>query len=69
MRNRINVVYTKSRDMIADGLTKVLLAERFNRFRDQMGPVDIGDKIKDDKDQTKGTTTHIYLMMRLSRVI
>jgi hypothetical protein len=51
MRNRINVVYTKSRDMIADGLTKVLLAEKFNRFRDQMGLVDIGDKIKDDQDQ------------------
>jgi len=51
MRNQINVVYTKSRDMIADGLTKVLLAEKFNRFRDQMGLVDIGDKIKDDKDQ------------------
>ena len=50
-RNRINVVYTKSKDMIADGLTKVLLAEKFNRFRDQMGLVDIGDKIKDDKDQ------------------
>jgi len=37
--------------MIADGLTKVLLAEKFNRFRDQMGLVDIGDKIKDDQDQ------------------
>jgi hypothetical protein len=37
--------------MIADGLTKVLLAEKFNRFRDQMGLVDIGDKIKADKDQ------------------
>jgi hypothetical protein len=37
--------------MIADGLTKVLIAEKFNRFRDQMGLVDIGDKIKDQKDQ------------------
>ena len=73
MRNRINVVYTKSRDMIADGLTKVLLADKFNRFRDQMGLVDISDKIQDDKDQEdqegKGTITHICLMMRLSWVI
>jgi hypothetical protein len=37
--------------MIADGLTKVLTAEKFNRFRDQMGPVNIIDRIKDLKDQ------------------
>lgn len=30
---------------------KGVTAEKFNRFRDQMGLVDIGDKIKDDKDQ------------------
>jgi hypothetical protein len=53
------VVYTKSRDMIADGLTKVLLGEKFNRFRDQMGLVDIGDKIKNDKDQ-KENYSHLF---------
>jgi hypothetical protein len=37
--------------MIVDGLTKVLIAKKFNRSRDQMGLVDIGDRIKDQKDQ------------------
>jgi hypothetical protein len=35
--------------MIADGLTKALIAEKFSRFRDQI--VDIGYKIKDERDQ------------------
>ena len=46
-RKRINVVHTKSKDMIADGLTKVLPKEDFVRFRDQMGLVEIGERIKE----------------------
>ena len=49
-RGRINVTYTKSQDMIADGLTKVLPTETFLSFQQQMGLVDIRDKIKEQQD-------------------
>jgi hypothetical protein len=46
-QKRIRVVHTKSKDMIADGLTKVLTNEDFVRFRDHMGLVNIGERIKE----------------------
>jgi hypothetical protein len=49
-RGRINVTYTKSQDMIADGLTKVLPTETFLSFQQQMGLVNIRDRIKEQQD-------------------
>ena len=50
---RINVIHTKSKDttssMIPDGLTKVLPKEDFMRFRDQMGLVEIAERIKEQE--------------------
>jgi hypothetical protein len=37
--------------MIADGFTKALSTEGFHRFRDQIGLVDIGERIKDQNDE------------------
>jgi Reverse transcriptase (RNA-dependent DNA polymerase) len=42
---RINVSYTPSEDMIADGLTKALPREPFERFVNHMGLFDISDKL------------------------
>ena len=38
------------KDMIADGLTKGLPTEEFHQARDQIGLVDVGERIKDQKD-------------------
>jgi Reverse transcriptase (RNA-dependent DNA polymerase) len=46
-RGRINVEYTESQNMIADGLTKALPAEQFHRFRGQLGLVDITERLKE----------------------
>ena len=46
---RIQVIYKKSKDMIADGLTKALPIEDFRRFQGQMGLVDIGHMAKDQE--------------------
>lgn len=46
---RIQVIYKKSKDMIADGLTKALPIEDFWRFQGQMGLVDIGHMAKDQE--------------------
>ena len=48
-KGRINVVYVKSAEMIADGLTKALPLEGFQRFRDQIGLV----KIQIDEIESK----------------
>ena len=47
LQKKIRVMHTKSRDMIADGLTKALSNEDFVRFRDHMGLIDIGERIND----------------------
>jgi hypothetical protein len=39
--------------MIADGLTKALPAEGLRRFRDQIGLVDISERLKDHQDDEK----------------
>ena len=44
------MTYTKSQDMIADGLTKVLPTETFLSFQQQMGLVDIRDRIQEQQD-------------------
>jgi len=53
-QKKVRVVHTKSRDMIADGLTKALPNEDFVRFRDHMGLVDIGERIKERHTDEKG---------------
>jgi hypothetical protein len=50
-QGRINVEYVKSKEMIADGFTKALPTEDFHRFKDQIGLVDIGERIKDQNDE------------------
>ena len=44
-KGRINVTYTPSKDMIADGLTKTLSRESFDRFLNQVGLHDISEKL------------------------
>jgi hypothetical protein len=50
-RKRIRVVYTRTEDMIADGLTKVLPYEAYRRFIQQIGLVDITEKLWDRREQ------------------
>lgn len=45
-RNRIRVAYTKSAEMMADGLTKTLFQDRFNAFREMVGLVDTKDRVE-----------------------
>jgi hypothetical protein len=44
---RITVDYTPSRDMIADGLTKALPRQAFDRFKSQINMVSIEHRIKE----------------------
>ena len=44
--NRIAVEYTPSKEMIADGLTKSLQASAFDDFVEQLGLVDISDRLE-----------------------
>jgi hypothetical protein len=46
-RRRIRVVYTPTNDMMADGLTKVLPYDAHQRFVQQVGLVDITEKLKE----------------------
>jgi len=46
---RITAEYKPTGEMLADGLTKALGKEAFERFRDQMGIVDITEKLKERK--------------------
>jgi hypothetical protein len=50
-RGSISVEYVRSGEMIADGLTKALQAEKFEIFRRQVGLVDISERLK--KRRTK----------------
>lgn len=44
-QEKIDVKYTRSAQMMADGLTKSLQQEQFKKFRDQLGVVDISERI------------------------
>ena len=46
-RKRIRIVYTLTDDMMADGLTKVLLYEAHKRFVQQIGLVDIEGRLRE----------------------
>ena len=46
-RGSISVEYVRSGEMIADGLTKALQAEKFEIFRRQVGLVDISEKLRE----------------------
>jgi hypothetical protein len=52
-QGQINVVYVKSQDMVADGLTKALPTEGLQRFSDQIGLVDISERLKDHQEDEK----------------
>ncbi|SCO78460.1 uncharacterized protein FRV6_02673 [Fusarium oxysporum] len=47
LTNRISVRHTPTTEMIADGLTKALPAQQFQKFVMQVGLVDINDKIQE----------------------
>ncbi|RKK06388.1 hypothetical protein BFJ66_g17389 [Fusarium oxysporum f. sp. cepae] len=49
LANRISVRHTPTTEMIADGLTKALPAQQFQKFVMQVGLVDINDKIQERK--------------------
>lgn len=47
-RGQIDVVYTQSSNMIADGLTKALPRQSFEKFRAEMGLEDIQERIREN---------------------
>jgi hypothetical protein len=47
---RIDVTYTPTDDIVADGLTKALLGSKFERFRDQLGIKDVRGRLKARQD-------------------
>jgi hypothetical protein len=47
LANRISVRHTPTTEMIADGLTKALPAQQFQKFVTQVGLVDIKDRIQE----------------------
>jgi hypothetical protein len=48
---RINIMYTKSAEMMADGLTKALAQEQFVSFREQMGLVDVSERLAERRER------------------
>ncbi|KAL1994660.1 hypothetical protein VTN49DRAFT_2130 [Thermomyces lanuginosus] len=54
-RGGIVVKYTESSEMMADGLTKALPRQSFERFRNQMGLVDIRERLQEEGDPGTGT--------------
>jgi hypothetical protein len=48
---KIDVQYTKSAEMMADGLTKALVQEQFAGFREQLGMVDISERLAIRREQ------------------
>ena len=50
MKNRsISIEYAPSEEMIADGLTKALPANLYERFRGQVGLVDIAERLQEKR--------------------
>jgi hypothetical protein len=48
-------VYTKSAKMMADGLTKALVQGTFESFREQMGLVDMREKLAERREEASAT--------------
>ena len=48
-KRQIDVAYTPTNDMLADGLTKALTTEKFRKFVQQLGLVDVQEKIQSRK--------------------
>jgi hypothetical protein len=57
--NRIDVTYTPTNDMIADGFTKPLQAAKFAVFREQIGLVDISNRLSQRSQTDKSLDEHI----------
>jgi hypothetical protein len=49
----IEVTYTPTNDMIADGLTKTLSKDKHQKFVEQMGLVDISQELQQRSDEEK----------------
>jgi hypothetical protein len=59
LANRISVRHTPTTEMIADGLTKALPAQQFQKFVTQVGLVDIKDRIQERR--TKELTAEDFV--------
>ncbi|RKK54702.1 hypothetical protein BFJ69_g17755 [Fusarium oxysporum] len=59
LANRILVRHTPTTEMIADGLTKALPAQQFQKFVTQVGLVDIKDRIQERR--TKELTAEDFV--------
>jgi hypothetical protein len=61
-RRKIRVIYTPTNDMIADGFTKSLPANKMRQFLEHVGLVDIKDKIVVEEGQIKGLLNRLESM-------
>jgi hypothetical protein len=61
-RKKIRVVYTPTNDMITDGFTKSLSANKIRQFLEHVGLVDIKDKIVVEEGQMEGLLNHLESM-------
>jgi hypothetical protein len=55
-RGKIDVVYTESAKMMADGLTKALVQGAFESFREQMGLVDLRERLAERRRNEDSAT-------------
>jgi hypothetical protein len=55
-RGKIDVVYTESAKMMADGLTKALAQRPFESFREQMGLVDLRERLAERRRKKDSDT-------------
>jgi hypothetical protein len=55
-RGKIDVVYTESAKMMADGLTKALVQGAFESFREQMGLVDLRERLAERRRKEDSAT-------------
>lgn len=63
-RGAISVVYTKTEDMIADGLTKALTNTSFSKFTEQLGLVDIQERLGDERIRTRRKLTRQFVNIK-----
>ncbi|QUC18972.1 uncharacterized protein UV8b_03213 [Ustilaginoidea virens] len=50
-----DLAYIPTNNIVADGLTKALIGQRFTTFRNQLGLVDIEDLVRNTEDDESDT--------------